>query len=129
MGARRKPKVLYIVYWGASEPLGQSLVLPAVKELARLGADLTLVTFEKPNDIARTQEIAKIRNDLEQSGIKWIPLRYHKSPKIPATIYDIVRGCVEGLSAKIREGADIIHARTFIGGLMGSALSALSGAK
>ncbi len=42
------PRILYLVYWGAGEPLGQALVLPSVKRLAQLGARITLVTFEKP---------------------------------------------------------------------------------
>ena len=51
MGAEG-PSVLYISYWGAAEPLGQSLVLPAVLRLADLGVALTLVTFDKPADFA-----------------------------------------------------------------------------
>lgn len=125
MRTATKPRVLYIVYWGAAEPLGQSLVLPAVKELVSLGAGLTLVTFEKPADLARAEEIARIRAGLGQYGIRWIPLRYHKWPKTPATAYDITRGIAEGLATRIRGGTDIIHARTFIGGLIGTALARL----
>src|ERR1051325_5804021 len=73
-----KPRVLYVVYWGAAEPLGQSLVLPAVKRLAGLGAELTLVTFEKPADLDRKEEMARIKNSLDGHGIEWMPLRYHK---------------------------------------------------
>jgi hypothetical protein len=40
------PRVLYISYWGALEQLGQSLVVPAVKKLANMGVEMTLVTFE-----------------------------------------------------------------------------------
>jgi len=61
---RSRPRVLYLVYWGAAEPLGQSLVLPAVKRLARLGVDLSLVTFEKPKDLEREGFIGDIRDSL-----------------------------------------------------------------
>lgn len=117
--------MLYIVYWGAAEPLGQSLVLPAVKRLAALGADLTLVTFEKSADLARTSEIGSIRANLNEHDVDWIPLRYHKRPKIPATAFDFFHGCARGIAAKLRCRPDIVHARTFVGGLMGLATASL----
>lgn len=124
-----KPRVLYIVYWGAAEPLGRSLVLPAVKRLSALGSDVTLITFEKPADIARHEEIAGIRAGLDEHGVEWIPLSYHKKPKVPATAYDILRGCVQGLASRLRSRVDIVHARTFVGGLMGFGIARLIGAK
>ncbi|HEX8091633.1 MAG TPA: glycosyltransferase, partial [Blastocatellia bacterium] len=117
------PRALYIVYWGAAEPLGQSLVLPAVKKLADLGADLTLVTFEKPSDLDRGEQICRIRHSLDERGVRWIPLRYHKRPKVPATFFDSLQGCATGIAARLGKRPDIIHARTFVGGLMGYALA------
>lgn len=124
-----KPRVLYIVYWGASEPLGRSLVLPGVKRLADLGSVVTLITFEKPADMARHEDIAGIRIGLDEHGVEWIPLSYHKKPKVPATAYDMLRGCVEGIASRFRSRVDIIHARTFVGGLVGLAIARLIGAK
>ena len=124
-----KSRILYIVYWGATEPLGRSLVLPAVKRLANLGASLTLVTFEKRDDLAKGQDIAEIAADLKEHGIEWVPLHYHKTPKVPATAYDIARGVAAGLAVRLRTTPHIIHARTFIGGLIGLTLSRLLGAR
>lgn len=129
MTAARTPRVLYIVYWGAAEPLGQSLVLPAVKRLAALGADVTLVTFEKPADAANRDEMARIRRLLQESDVRWVPLGYHKRPKWPATAADIIRGWIQGIVERMRHRPDIIHARTFIGGLIGLALAPAIGAK
>src|SRR5262249_33857573 len=122
---RSRPRVLYLVYWGAAEPLGQSLVLPAVKRLARLGVDLSLVTFEKPKDLEREGFIGDIRDSLDQTGVQWIPLRYHKRPKVPATAFDLAHGCARSIATRLRDRPDIIHARTFICGLMGLALAPL----
>ena len=122
-------RVLYIVYWGAAEPLGQSLVLPAVKRLASLGANLTLVTFEKPADIERREAMPEIKASLDQSNVQWIALRYHKRPKLPATGFDFVHGVARSLAARLRGRFDIIHARTFVGGLMGLALAPMVGAR
>jgi len=129
MIAKARPKVLYIVYWGAAEPLGQSLVVPAVKRLANLGTELTLITFEKPGDLIDKIQVAKIRADLSESGATWIPLRYHKRPKLPATLYDVVQGVSRGIRSGLVRRPDVIHARTFVGGLMGLALAPLLGAK
>lgn len=129
MQRQKRPRVLYIVYWGAGEPLGQSLVLPAVKRLSDLGSSVTLITFEKPADADRPDFIAKIRAGLDERGVRWIPLRYHKKPKLPATAYDMLRGCAEGIVSRLRSRVDIIHARTFVGGLMGFAIARLVGAK
>jgi len=124
---RRRLRLLYLVYWGAAEPLGQSLVLPAVTRLADLGAEITLVTFEKPSDLACADRIAAIRATLATHGIRWIALRYHQRPRVPATAFDMVHGCARGLLARLRSRPDVIHARTFIGGLIGHALASLLG--
>lgn len=127
--ARFPPRVLYVVYWGAAEPLGRSLVQPAVKQLARMGVDLTLVTFEKPVDWNRLPERDAIRASLEAEGVRWLPLRYHKRPKLPATLFDVAHGAARGLLVRDRGRFDVVHARTFVGGLIGLALAPALGAK
>lgn len=125
LSSSAKPRVLYIVYWGAAEPLGQSLVLPAIRKLADLGVELTLVTFEKESDLACREKIADIHASLDRRGVEWIPLRYHKRPKIPATAFDVFQGIAVSLARRLRFQPDIIHARTFIGGLIGLQLAPL----
>jgi glycosyltransferase involved in cell wall biosynthesis len=124
-----KDRILYVVYWGALEPLGQSLVLPAVKRMAEMGAELTLVTFEKAADLERQDEVDGVRTALHRFGISWVPQRYHKRPKIPATAYDIAHGVASALKTGLRSKFDLIHARTFVGGLIGLALAPLLRAK
>jgi glycosyltransferase involved in cell wall biosynthesis len=121
----RPIRVLYVVYWGAAEWLGRSLVLPAVCELAGLGVRLTLVTFDKPDDLACTADIAGIRDSLAAYGITWMPLRYHKHPRVPATTFDVLHGIARGVLEQLRQRPDLIHARTFIGGLIGMTLAGL----
>lgn len=123
------PRVLYISYWGVLEQLGQSLVIPAVKKLAQMGTDLTLVTFEKSADMARTDEMERVREILEKEKIDWLPLQYHKNPKFPATTFDIAHGIVRGLQKRLTKEFDIVHARTYIGGLVGLILAPLIHAK
>lgn len=123
------PKILYTVYWGALEQLGQSLVVPAVKKLSQMGAEITLVTFEKSHDLENKAEMNRVRQMLEEDGIEWIPLKYHKNPKIPATLFDIVQGISFGLAKRLKKKYDIVHGRTYIGGLIGLPLAKLIGAK
>jgi glycosyltransferase involved in cell wall biosynthesis len=123
------PKVLYVTYWGALEQLGQSLIVPAVKKLAQMGVEMTLVTFEKPHDLAKTEELARVRTMMEEDGIEWVPLKYHKNPKIPATLFDISHGLIRSLLKRLRKRYDIVHARTYIGGLIGLTLAPLIRAK
>jgi glycosyltransferase involved in cell wall biosynthesis len=124
-----RPRVLYIVYWGAGEPLGQSLVVPAVKTLAELGTEITLITFEKPVDLMRSDYIAGIRESFSASGINWFPLQYHKRPKVPATLLDVASGIARSVASRMSGAFDIVHARTFVGGLIGTFLAPLLGSK
>jgi|HubBroStandDraft_6_1064221.scaffolds.fasta_scaffold18528_3 glycosyltransferase involved in cell wall biosynthesis len=125
----KAPRVLYVVYWGALEPLGRSLVLPAVGKLSGLGANLTLVTFEKPSDLADVEEVLAVRTFLEDLGVQWIPLGYHKRPKIPATAFDVVHGWAKCIFFALRSRPDIVHARTFVGGLIGAVVARVFSAK
>ena len=40
-------RVLYLSYNGMLDPLGQSQVLPYLKELSKLGVRFTLLSFER----------------------------------------------------------------------------------
>jgi glycosyltransferase involved in cell wall biosynthesis len=127
--AERPARVLYIAYWGALEPLGQALVFPAVKSLAGLGPHITLVTFEKPADLARGDDLDRVAASLRDAGVRWLPLRYHRRPKIPAAAVDVAHGVSRGILERIRQRPDLVHGRTFPGGLIGLAVARLTGTK
>ena len=81
-------RVLYISYNGMLDPLGQSQVIPYLKELNQRGVEFTLLSFERPEALAKHEtEIERMRSDLAASGIDWHWLRYHKTPSLPATTY------------------------------------------
>jgi glycosyltransferase involved in cell wall biosynthesis len=123
-----RPKVLYIVYWGAAEQLGQSLVLPVMKNLSA-HADMTLLTFEKPADLARHGVMLQIEHELDAVGARWIRLRYHKRPRVPATAFDVLQGVAASVAARRHGPFDIVHARTYVGGLVGLIASSMLGAR
>src|SRR5207247_444456 len=77
---------------GLREPLVQTQVLPYLRELAKGGERMSLLTFEPrpwPDAMA-----AEWRVRLRADGIAWHRLPYHKRPSLPATLYDIARGAL-----------------------------------
>src|SRR5438105_7499103 len=81
-------RVLFISYNGMLDPLGQSQVIPYLRELSRMGVRFTLLSFERDvawtaAGIARCEEL---KEHLNEHGIEWHRLRYHRRPSLPATI-------------------------------------------
>src|SRR5262249_10902834 len=110
----------YLVYWGAMEPLGQALVIPQVVRMAGSGTRVTLVTFEKPDHLADGERFRIQKRDLHAVGIDWIPLRYHQRPTAPATAFDTFHGFARSVLASLRGRPDLVHGRTYVGGVIGS---------
>ena len=118
------PRVLYLTYWGALEPLGQSLVLPALEGMAARGAALSLVTFEKPADLPLEGLVRSTSERMRRLGIPWAALRYHKRPRISATLFDVLNGWRTGVLLGRQRRAQLVHGRTFVGGLIGRVVAA-----
>lgn len=122
-------KILYITYDGILDPVGQSQVIPYLSGLAKKGASITLISFEKRDKWGQRNGVALQVCFLEQNGIKWVPLRYHKKPTIPATCFDILQGFLVGLFITWRDKIQIIHARSYIPSLITIFLKPLSRVK
>jgi glycosyltransferase involved in cell wall biosynthesis len=106
-------QTLYLCYFGLREPLVQTQVLPYLRELKKMDAlKINLLTFE-PNFKKKwtSEEIEIERKNLEADGIVWHALPYHKSPSIPATIYDLLNGLRLTVKLARKEKIDIFHAR------------------
>lgn len=111
----KKYNLLYISYTGLLEPLGQSQVLKYLEGLSS-NYSFDLITFEKANDLKNEKEIDRLNTICKSKNIKWIPLRYHKRPRLLATLYDmmlILWRCKKIISSK---DIDIIHSRGYIPG-------------
>jgi glycosyltransferase involved in cell wall biosynthesis len=106
---------LYICYFGLREPLVQTQVLPYLRELAKAGVVVNLLTFEPDLGRSWTQaDIEEARARLAAEGIKWFRLAYHKRPSVPATLYDIWRGASFAARMVRREGIRVLHARAHV---------------
>jgi glycosyltransferase involved in cell wall biosynthesis len=117
-------RVLYISYNGMLEPLGQSQVIPYLRELSKLGVRFTLLSFER--DAAFTPDGALLRGELHRQlageGIEWHYLLYHRKPSLPATIYDVVNGVRYARKLVRQNRIEMVHARSHIAATIAMAL-------
>jgi len=104
-------RVVYASYDGALDPLGASQVLPYLEGLSRRGVGLRLVTFEKPERSSVRSDHLAVQERLAAAGIAWRPLPYHRRPRVPATLLDVMAG-MRAIAAEASSGpADIVHCR------------------
>lgn len=125
---RRKSGVLFISYTGLLEPLGQSQVLAYQEKLA---ADhpVHLLTFERGDDLAIPSRVEAVQERVRRAGIHWHPLRYHKRFSLLTTLWDILMGIWKGWRLVRTHGLRIVHARSYVAGVMALALKHLTGAR
>lgn len=103
-----KISILYLTYDGLSDPLGRSQILPYLEGLADRGCDIHVISFEKN------------KNQYQPSSkLQVTPLRYHKSPPVISTLYDLLtlRKAVE--KALKNHEISIVHCRSYITSLVG----------
>ncbi len=108
--------VLYISYNGMLDPLGQSQVLPYLRELSKLGVQFTLLSFERPAAFSSegTARRGELRKQLTAEGIEWHALRYHQKPSLPATVYDVRHGGRYAKRLVRSQKIEMVHARSHI---------------
>jgi glycosyltransferase involved in cell wall biosynthesis len=121
------PGILYISYDGMLEPLGQSQVLAYLERLSP-GRRIHLISFEKRSDWRDRTRREAVRQRLDKAGIRWHPLRYHKRPSTPATAFDIAVGAALAVGLALRHRLSIVHARSYVAGVMALAAKRASGA-
>ncbi|HEV3468933.1 MAG TPA: glycosyltransferase [Pyrinomonadaceae bacterium] len=119
---------LYLCYFGLREPLVQTQVLPYLRQLVGGGVEVFLLTFEPEMRRRWTDEEARDeRARLAEQGITWRALAYHKSPSLPATVYDIAAGALAAARLVRRHKIDVVHGRSHVGAAMAAAVKRLTG--
>lgn len=121
--------ILYITYDGLFDPVARSQVLPYLRELSKTGFGISVISFEKKGKIRIEKDPDRLKADLERDGISWKMLIYHKSPAVPATVFDIVSGFFSALSITRKEDIGVIHARGYIPAVVGVLLKWVIGKK
>ncbi|WP_290650807.1 glycosyltransferase [Aquisalimonas sp.] len=108
------------------EPLGRSQVLAYLEHLAR-DHQITLLTFEKPGDLADAGRADGLLQECRRAGIDWRPHRYHHRPRAIATAWDLIVLLAAALSAIRRARPDLVHARGYLPAFVSLALKRISG--
>lgn len=103
----RPRRVVYISYDGMSDPLGKSQVLPYVMGLADRGHRVELISFEKPPNPTPFRASLHPR-------VRWTGLRYHKTPTMPATLWDMAQGALTSALSAALIRADLVHVRSYV---------------
>ena len=124
-------RVLFISYNGMLEPLGQTQVLPYLRELAKRGVKFTLLSFEREKAFTAEGQRAcdELKRELAKQGIEWHWLRYHQRPSLPATVYDVAAGIRYASSLVRRNKIELVHARSHIPATIALALKRKFGIK
>jgi glycosyltransferase involved in cell wall biosynthesis len=104
--------VLYLTYDGLLEPLGYSPVF-----------------HEKDEHWAQRGRRAALAREADQAGIRWVPLRYHKTPSAAATAYDVAVGLAVSTYLVPRHGVRIVHARSYVPAVVAVVLKRIFGTR
>ncbi len=121
-----KRTILYLSYDGMTDPLGQSQVIPYLQKLSKMGYDIHLLSFEKPEKAERKPEIQHL---LSHASITWHPLNYTAKPPILSTLYDIRKLFKKVIELHQKYKFSIVHCRSYITALAGQWLKKKYGIK
>jgi glycosyltransferase involved in cell wall biosynthesis len=105
--------VTYVTRNGLLEPLGQSQIFAYLRGLSK-DYRITLITFEKPEDRANVQAMAEARWACEELGIRWLPQKFRRGPRIVAPALSILRMYRLARQEVLRGNAHLVHARSYI---------------
>lgn len=120
-------KILYLSYDGLSDPLGQSQILPYLKGLAEKGFEITVISFEKPQNFKKEGSV--VVQGLQGTIINWQPLVYHKSPPILSTLWDLLTLWRVAREEYLKGPFQIVHCRSYLTSLIGQRLKQKFGVK
>jgi glycosyltransferase involved in cell wall biosynthesis len=113
------------------DPLGQSQVIPYLKELSKLGVKFWLISFERASSFTADgiEASRRLRDELSTYDIEWHVLRYHQKPSVPATAYDVMAGIRYGCRLVKKNKIEMVHARAHIPAVIALALKRRFGVK
>ncbi|ELY42658.1 glycosyltransferase family 4 protein [Natronorubrum bangense] len=81
--------------------------------------DITLITFENSENLEDTDRFETLTDEVEAAGIEWHPLRYHRTPSLPATLWDLTVGFATAARIIRRQDIEIIHTRSYVPSVLG----------
>jgi glycosyltransferase involved in cell wall biosynthesis len=105
-------KILYISYDGLTDPLGQSQILPYLRELSKNELQFFILSFEKKGRYEK--ESRAVENIVHASGMRWVPLWFTSKPPVLSKMFD--RWKLKRTAQKLlkQEKFDLIHCRSYV---------------
>lgn len=122
------PAALYVAYWSLEDPLSLSQALPVVRALAADGRRMVLVTFEQRRWNLQGTKLKRTARELKKQGVSWIPLRYHKRPRVMSTVFDVLYGTWVCARIGRRYGVRLMHGRGTVAAMIAYASARACGA-
>lgn len=121
-------RILYLSHDGLMEPLSQSQVWQYLRNLAK-AHEITLVTFEKNKDWSDLWRRNSLVEEVKKAGVRWVALKYRKSPKIVAAGFDLAACLLVSIYLTLRYRIEIVHVRNAPFALMGLLLKIIFGTR
>lgn len=116
-----KPKhILFVSYDGMTDPLGQSQVLPYIREISKSNYRYTLISFEKQERYVKFSEV--IFQICKDSNIQWEPIKYADKIPIISTIWNIIRLQKKVFELHKKDPFDLFHSRSHVPSLVAQKL-------
>ncbi len=116
----QKKHILFVSYDGMTDSLGQSQVLPYIREISKKDYRYTLISFEK--EARYQQHHTTIEKICAAAEIDWIPISYAGSIPIISTIWNVYRLKKAVFKLHKRRPIDLFHSRSHVPSLAAHAL-------
>jgi glycosyltransferase involved in cell wall biosynthesis len=120
-------RVLYISFDGMTDPLGQSQVIPYLKELSSHGYLITILSLEKEQNFKARKE--KITELLSSAKINWIPINYLQGVPVLSQRLNLANMRKQALKLHQETPFNIIHCRSYMSALIGEEIKKKSNVK
>jgi glycosyltransferase involved in cell wall biosynthesis len=112
-----RKKILYISYDGMTDPLGQSQVIPYLRELTKQGYHFTILSVEKKKRLQASGK--QVRELLTGLGIEWETLIFTKRPPVVSKVYDQYKLNTTATRLHQQNKFDLVHCRSYVAAAAG----------
>jgi glycosyltransferase involved in cell wall biosynthesis len=105
--------VVFATYNGLLDPLGPSQILPYLERLHR-DFPVHILSFERSDRLAQRPALEAMDRRTAAAGIGWTWLRYHKTPSLPAKVFDLAVGTFTLRRILGHGSVGLVHARGYL---------------
>jgi glycosyltransferase involved in cell wall biosynthesis len=107
-----KKHILFASYDGMTDSLGQSQVLPYIKEISKYNYSYSLISFEKKDKFEKHKK--SIQEICNTHNINWLPIPYSSKIPIISTIWNVIKLKFKVFHLHKTKPIDLIHSRSHI---------------